>query len=175
VNSSTRTLFALGRVRVLPAELSRVESRFRSPVVAIGVQAVVAVIVTFGLGIAYDPATAFAIVGTGITLLYVLLYISVHASCALYFRRLGRPTTAVSVLTRFVVPIVGVLALLPELAVASGIPVFSFISPIAAPASYGAIGGLALIVIGLVYYIFIKRRHPERVSAMTMGIEAAAA
>lgn len=175
VNSSTRTLFALGRVRVLPVELSRVDGRFRSPIVAIGVQAVVAIVVTFGLGALYGPATAFAIVGTGITLLYVLLYISVHTACLMYFRRHPKQGTSTSALTRVVVPVAGILALLPELAVASGIPVFSFISPITAPASYGAIGCLVLIGVGVLYYIVIRRQHPDRVTAMTAGIEAAAA
>jgi amino acid transporter len=171
VNSSTRTLFALGRVEVLPQGLSRVDSRFRAPVVAIAVQTVVAVVVTFGLGIAYGPATAFAIVGTGITLLYVLLYVSVHVSCLTYFRR--NRSTAHSALKHVLIPAVGLIALLPGLAVASGIKVFSFITPIAAPASYGAIACLIAIAIGIVYYVVLKRSHPERVSSMTIGIEEA--
>src|SRR4029079_5569786 len=44
-NAATRTLFAMGRVRILPHMLSEVHPKWRSPYVAVYVQAVVGVVV----------------------------------------------------------------------------------------------------------------------------------
>jgi amino acid transporter len=173
VNTSTRTLFALGRVKLLPEELARVDPRWKSPTVAIAVQAVVAFVIALGLGAGYDPAVAFGIVGTAITLAFVFLYMSVHVSSLLYFRRHGASTR--SLLPHLIVPVVGFLLLVPELFVASGIQVFDFIAPIPAPFSYGAIAVLAWIPLGAAYLAFTSRRHPSRVAAMTTGLEVAGA
>lgn len=174
VNASSRTLFALGRAQLLPSALAHINPRWRSPVVAITVQVVVSLVVTLGLGAGYGPAIAFGIVGTSITLLYVLLYMSVHVSCFSYFRRQAA-TEIRSVVLHYIVPVAGVLLLLPELFVASGIRLFSFISPIPAPFSYGAIAALVWIPIGAIYLAITGKRHPERVSAMATVIEGAAA
>jgi amino acid transporter len=66
VNVASRTGFALGRIGAFPPVLAQVHPRHRSPVVAIVVTFVLTVAVTLGLGLAYNPVNAFAMVGTGI-------------------------------------------------------------------------------------------------------------
>jgi hypothetical protein len=74
-NAATRTWFAMGRIRLLPRPLERVHPRWRSPDVAVTTQLVVGVVVAvwLGLGLQYDPLTAFAIVGTIVTAVIIAL------------------------------------------------------------------------------------------------------
>ncbi len=63
-NVSTRTAFALARIRVLPRVLATLHPRYRSPVAGIAVQTAVAVGAVLGLGFGYDPVTAFLLLAT---------------------------------------------------------------------------------------------------------------
>lgn len=64
-NVSTRTAFALGRIGVFPSGFARLHPQRRSPVTGVAVQFVVAVAAMLGLGFAYDPVTAFLLLGDG--------------------------------------------------------------------------------------------------------------
>src|SRR5260370_3588313 len=72
---------AMGRIGAFPHLAARVHPRHRSPVVAIFATFVVTVAVTLGLGLAYNPTNAFAMVGTGIVIVLVAVYIVVNAAC----------------------------------------------------------------------------------------------
>ena len=69
------------------------------------------------------------------------------------------------------IPVAGFLLLLPELFVASGIQIFSFIQPVEAPFSFGALAVLVWIPIGVIYYAYIFKRRPHLATAMVAGIE----
>jgi amino acid transporter len=170
-NSSTRTLFALGRAGLLPSRLRHVDPRRNSPTVAISVQFAIGLAVTLGLGAGYGPAVAFGIVGTAITLAFVLLYMSMHVACGAYYARHERAER--HVVLHVIVPIVGFVLLIPELFEALGVKVFDFIAPIAAPYSYGAIAVWAWLAIGAVYLGFIRARGSERVGAMSLVFDEA--
>jgi amino acid transporter len=60
VNVSSRTAFAMGRIRAFPHFLAQVHHRHRSPVNAILTGTVVTIAVTLGLGLGYGPEVAFA-------------------------------------------------------------------------------------------------------------------
>ena len=89
-NVSTRTAFALGRIGIFPGSFSRIHPTHRSPMVAVGVQFVIAVLVTFTLGFSYDPVTAFVLVATIIVIVVVAVYIVVNAACIGFFARFRR-------------------------------------------------------------------------------------
>ena len=84
-NVASRTGFAMGRIGAFPHMLARVHPRFRSPVVAILLTFLITVAVMLGLGLAYNPTNAFAMVGTGIVIVLVAVYIVVNAACIGYF------------------------------------------------------------------------------------------
>src|ERR1700727_389105 len=142
VNVASRTGFAMGRIGAFPQALARVHPRHRSPVVAIVVTFVVTVAVTLGLGLAYNPTNAFAMVGTGIVLVLVAVYIVVNAACIGYFASPSRrgPGRRWNPLLHLVIPLAGIAAFVPAWLTAAGIRAFSFIGPLTAPSSYMAPG-----------------------------------
>lgn len=160
-NVSTRTGYALARVGIFPRALTRIHPTHRSPVVAVGVQFAIAVVVTLLLGFLYTPTTAFVLVATVIVVVVVAVYIIVNAACIGFFARYRR--SEFNWLLHLVVPVLGICAFVPALLTAAGIPVFSFVVPLTAPVSYaGPIVGVWM-VIGLVYLVILWQRHRQRV------------
>jgi amino acid transporter len=86
-NVTSRTAFAMGRIRVFPSPLATLNRRYQSPSVAIAITTLIAVAVTLGLGFGYGPDQAFAMVGTGIVIILAAVYILVDAACIGYFLR----------------------------------------------------------------------------------------
>jgi amino acid transporter len=162
VNVASRTMYAMGRIGAFPYALARIATRNRSPYVAIVLVTVVTVAVSLGLGFAYDPVTAFSMVGTGIVILLVANYIIAHASAIGYFLRRRRQDFNVGL--HLIVPILGILAFIPAWLAAAGIPAFSFIPKLAAPISYAGPAVAVWMVIGVIYALVLRRRAPQRIS-----------
>jgi amino acid transporter len=166
VNVSSRTAYAMGRIGAFPHFFARVHHRHSSPVVAIVASFLVTVAVTLGLGLGYTPVTAFAMVGTALVIVLAAIYIIINAACIGYFwRRRGRVNgQRFNVLLHLVIPVLGIAAFVPAWLAAAGIRAFSFVTPLAAPASYMGPGVAGWMVVGIGYLIFLYRRHPERVT-----------
>src|ERR1700761_8880273 len=165
VNVSSRTAYAMGRIGAFPHFFARVHHRHSSPVVAIAVSFVVTLAVTLGLGLAYTPQTAFSMVGTGLVIVLAAIYIIINAACIGFFWRRHRTDgQGFNVLLHLVIPVLGIVAFVPAWLAAAGIPVFSFVTPLAAPASYMGPGVAGWMVVGIGYLIYLYRRHPGRVT-----------
>jgi amino acid transporter len=161
VNVSSRTAYAMGRIRVFPPSLAHVSARHRSPIYSILTAFVITIAVTLVLGLKYTPSTAFAMVGTGIVILLVAIYILMNVACIGYF---ARRRTGFNVLSHLIVPLLGIAAFVPAWLSAAGIPAFNFISPLTTPLSYMGPAVGVWMVIGLIYLIFLYARHPQRVT-----------
>ncbi len=162
---STRTAYALGRIRLLPRMVTVLHPRHRSPYLAVLAQFVIGVAVTLGLGFGYDPVTAFLLVATVIVLVVVMVYILCNLACIGFFLRKRRED--LSPLLHIVVPLLGVAAFVPALFTAGGVKIFSFVVPLTKPISYaGPIVG-AWLLVGLLYLGYLMTRHPERVKQMS--------
>lgn len=160
-NVSTRTAYALGRIGIFPRGFAYIHAVHRSPLIAVGVQFVIAVAVTLGLGFGYDPVTAFLLVATIIVIVVVAVYIVVNAACIGYFLRFER--RSFNPLLHLVVPLLGIAAFVPALLTAAGIPAFSFVTKLTAPISYaGPIVG-TWMVLGIIYLTYLWFRHRQRV------------
>ena len=161
-NVSTRTAFALARIRVLPRVLATLHPRYRSPVAGIAVQTAVAVGAVLGLGLGYDPVTAFLLLATVIVTVVVGVYIVVNLACAGYFLRRGR--ASLRPVRHLVLPLLGIVAFVPALLTAAGLPVFDFVTKLTAPVSYaGPVVGVWMAA-GVVVLLVLIRRHPERIA-----------
>ncbi|MEU9480594.1 APC family permease [Streptomyces sp. NPDC048191] len=161
-NVSTRTAFALARIRVLPRMLATLHPRHRSPVAGIALQTLVAVGAVLGLGFGYDPVTAFLLLATVIVTVVVGVYIVVNLACAGYFLRAGR--AALKPVRHLLFPVLGIAAFVPALLTSAGLPVFDFVSELTAPVSYaGPVVGVWMAA-GVVILLLLIRRHPERVA-----------
>ncbi len=161
VNVGSRTAYAMGRVRAFPSFFAVVSARHRSPLVALAVILAITLGVTLGLGLAYGPTTAFAMVGAGLVILLVSVYIVVDAACIGYFLKTGQ----FNLLKHGVIPVLGILSFIPAWLVATGLnPLsFSFISPLTAPSSYMVYGIAGFMVVGVVCLIWLWRRDRQRV------------
>jgi amino acid transporter len=164
VNVSSRTAYAMGRIGAFPHFFARVHHRHSSPFVAILVSFLVTVAVTLGLGLGYTPEVAFAMVGTGLVIVLAAIYIVMNAACIGYFWRRRATGGRYNVLLHLVIPVLGIVAFVPAWLAAAGIKAFSFVTPLAAPASYMGPGVAGWMVVGIGYLIYLYRRHPGRVT-----------
>jgi amino acid transporter len=160
VNVSTRTAYAMGRISAFPHFLARVHPTHRSPVVAILTAFVITVAVMLGLGLGYDPVTAFIMVATALVIVIVAVYILMNAACIGFFARRG---SGFNPLLHLIIPVLGIAAFVPAWLTAAGIDVFSFIAPLEPPISYMGPGVAGFMIIGVIYLIYLYRRHPRRV------------
>jgi amino acid transporter len=159
VNVASRLSYAMGRVGAFPSFFAVVNHRHRSPVVALAVVLAVTLGVTFGLGFGYDPQTAFLMVGTGLTILLVSVYLITNVACFGYFWKTGR----FNPIRHGLIPLLGVLAFIPAWLAATGIKVFSFISPLTAPYSYMVYGIAGFMVVAIVSLAVVWTRDRQRV------------
>ena len=162
-NAATRTLFAMGRIRLLPAVLGRTNPTHRSPQVAVVFQFVIGVGVALWLGAQYNsPFTAFAMLGTIIGAVVIAIYMMVNLACLLYYAREHRDEF--NLFLHGIVPILGILAFVPAFLVAIGVggSIFDFIAPLPYPFSVvGPVVG-TWYLIGIVYLIYLTARKPQR-------------
>jgi amino acid transporter len=159
VNVASRLSYAMGRVGAFPSFFALVNHRHRSPVVALAVVLVVTLGVSFGLGFGYGPTTAFLMVATGLTILLVSVYLVTNAACFGYFIRSDR----FDPIRHGLIPLLGVLAFIPPWLAATGIKVFSFISPLTTPYSYMVWGIAGFMVVAIVSLIVLWNRDRRRV------------
>ena len=120
------------------------------------------VAVTLGLGLKYTPTVAFAMVGTGLVIVLVAIYILMNAACIGFFARRGR--SGFNWLSHLIIPLLGIAAFVPAWLTAAGIKVFSFVTPLAPPLSYMAPGVGGFMVLGVIYMIYLYRTNPGRIS-----------
>jgi amino acid transporter len=161
-NSSTRTMFAMGRIRLLPPEFGRLNP-FGSPMLALVAQLVFSVVVALFLGFYYDPVTGFGLTATILVDIFAPMYILLNIACLTYFWRFRRDEF--NVIRHGVLPVLGALAFIPAFLAGAGIPAFSFITALSKPLWYaGPIAGLWMLI-GIGYLIALSRRDPDRILA----------
>ncbi|MGH3153496.1 MAG: APC family permease, partial [Streptosporangiaceae bacterium] len=161
VNVSSRTAYAMGRIGAFPRALAVVSPRHRSPVNSVLVAFVITIAVTLGLGLKYDPTVAFAMVGTGLVIVLVAIYIVMCASCIGFF---ARRRSGFNWVSHLIIPLLGIAAFVPAWLTSAGIKVFSFVSALAPPLSYMGPGVGGFMVLGVIYLIYLYRTNPGRVT-----------
>jgi amino acid transporter len=165
INVSSRTSYAMGRIGAFPRFFELVSPRHRSPVNSILVAFVITIAVTLGLGFGYTPTVAFGMVGTGIVIVLVAIYILMNAACLGFFaRRAGGLSRGFNWISHLIIPLLGIAAFVPAWLTAAGIKVFSFVAPLAPPYSYMGPGVAGWMVVGLIYLIYLYNRDPGRVT-----------
>ena len=169
--AATRSLFAMGRATLIPRWFGVVHPTYRSPVNAVHFQAVVAVIIALALGfvLADDPfpgsgpLNVYVWLGTMIGLLFAFMYIAVNVACIAYY--LGEGRSEFNVLKHIVVPVLGVIAMIPAvLAVIGGvtIPILNIeLPPYENSLRFTAPVVGIWLVLGVVAYFVLRSRNPE--------------
>ena len=123
---------------------------------------VITVAVTLGLGLGYDPVTAFVMVATALVIVLAAIYIVMNAACIGYFTR-GR-RQRFNPLLHVVIPVLGIIDVRPGLAHRRGHqgrsrswPRCPRRTPTWAP------GWPAGWSSGVIYLVYLYRHDPRRV------------
>ena len=169
--AATRSLFAMGRSSLISRWFAAVHPEYRSPINAVHFQAVLGIIVAIGLGLvlADDPfegaagLNVYVWLGTLVGLLFAGMYIAVNLACIGYFMREGR--SEFNPLKHLVIPILGVIAMIPAvLAVIGGvtIPILDIeLAPYENSLRWTAPVVGIWLVLGVVAYFVLRARNPE--------------
>ena len=175
--AATRSLFAMGRATLLPRWFAAVHPETRAPVNAVHFQAITGLIIAVVLGfiLANDPfptpegsasfggLNVYVFLGTMLGLIFAVIYMAVNLACIGYFWRERRDEF--NVVKHLVVPIIGVIAMIPAaLAVIGGVTIP--ILDVALPPYENALRWTAPIVgawmvLGIVLYFVLRARNPE--------------
>jgi len=133
--ASTRTWYAMGRIRLLPSQFSYTSPRHASPVVGIAVQSLMTVVIALPLALGYGPETAFELLATILSAVMIGIYIVINLSSIGYYWR--RQRSEFNWLLHLVLPGIGALILVPVLAAAAGVgsSTLRFVTPLPYPVS----------------------------------------
>jgi amino acid transporter len=162
-SATTRTWYAMGRIRLLPSAFARTHPTRRSPYVAVTVQFVVALVVALWLGNQFTPLEAFALIATIVTAVVVLIYILVNLACIRFYLRERR--SEFNPWLHLAVPVLGIVAFVPAWFTALGIGkgVFSWVSPLPYPLNRAGLVVAIWFALGIVFLVWLSARHPERI------------
>jgi amino acid transporter len=163
VNVSSRTSFAMGRIKAFPSVLALLNAKHRSPVNAIALGAVISLAAMLGLGLHYGPTEAFAMVGTALVIMIVAVYIVMNVACIGFFARSS--LHRFNWLSHLVAPVLGIAFFVPAWCAGAGIKIagVSWISPLPPPLSYMGPAVAVWMGLGVLYLIYLYARDRQRV------------
>jgi len=170
-NASTRAIFALGRARLLPAALADVHPTYRTPVNAVHLQGILAIVLAIVLGLLFrdqalgGPLTTYIFIGYILGLLFAGMYIALNIAAIGYY--LGEGRAEFNALKHVVVPIVGVILLIPAfLGVVGGvtIPILNVpIPPLTSPIDIVPLLVAIWMLAGIVLYFVLRSSRPDTI------------
>jgi amino acid transporter len=174
--AATRSLFSMARGGLLPKMFAAVHPTHRTPVNAVHFQVLLAIVVAVagGLILANDPFEAlgpiniYVFIGTMLGLIFAGMYMAVNVAVIGYYLRERRDEF--NVIKHLVIPVLGVLAMIPAMMSVIGgltIPFFD----VELPAYENALRYTAPIVgvwmaIGIVLYFWLRMRSPQALERM---------
>jgi len=151
-NGVVRIIFAMGREGMLPRALGKVHPVHRTPVNAVWLQGVVAVVFTFGVGLIAGPFNAYIYLGSILTLAIIPVYILTNIAAMRHFR--GKGKAEYSAWRHAVLPVLGILLL--------AIPIYGQVYPApAAPLNTFPYLVLAFILVTSIVAVVLGKRRPE--------------
>jgi len=170
-NASTRVLFALGRVSLLPRWFAAIHETYRTPLNAVHFQGILGIGLAVVLGLLFQsqgrplggPLTTYVWIGYSLGLLFAGMYVAVNLAVIGFY--LGERRSDFSPIKHLVIPILGIVLLIPAfLGVLGGltIPLLDIdLDPLASP--YDVVPLLVLIwmIAGILVYFVLRSRTPD--------------
>jgi amino acid transporter len=179
--AATRAIFALGRSRILPAQLGTVHPTYRTPAMAVHVQAIFGAILAVVLGFVFKdaiyggPLTTYVFIGYALGLLFAAMYIAVNLASLFYYWRHRR--SEFNVLRHGVVPILGVIAMIPAfMGVLGGvtIPILGAeVAPLVPPFDFVPLLVGLWMLAGIVMFFVVNARRAEAVRSLGEAVSEA--
>src|SRR2546430_14204676 len=163
-NAATRVVYSLARIGLLPRALQQIHPRFKTPHVAVNVQALGGIVLAVALGLdAGGPIPAFALLGSVATIILVSIYILANLSNLVFYLRERRGEF--NLLLNGIVPVVGSLIFLPALIAALGIDFAGLgISSLLPPTNLAPLIIGIWMLAGIALLIYFAARKPERIA-----------
>jgi amino acid transporter len=174
--AATRSIFSMGRSGLLPRWFAAINTRHNTPVNAIHFQAILAIVVAVagGLILADDPfpgvgpINIYVFIGTMLGLLFAGMYIAVNLAVIGFYLRERRDEF--NVIKHLVVPILGVIAMVPAvLSVIGGltIPILNVtLPPYETSLRFTAPIVAVWMVIGIVVFVWLWMSNRAALSRM---------
>src|SRR4029079_13469144 len=163
--AATRSLFAMGRGNLLPRFFAAVHPTHRTPTNAIHFQIILAIVVAVGGGLlltddpypASGPLHIYVFIGTMLVLLFAGMYIAVNVAVIGFYLRERRDEF--NIIKHLLIPVLGVLALIPAMMSVIGgltIPFFDItLDPYANALRFTAPIVGAWMAIGIVIFVVL--------------------
>ena len=170
-NASTRVIFALGRVSLLPRWFAAIHETYRTPMNAVHFQGILGIGLAVVLGVLFQiqgwpfggPLTTYVWIGYALGLLFAGMYVAVNLAVIGFY--LGERRSDFSPIKHLVVPILGIVLLIPAfLGVLGGltIPVLDIkLDPLAQPFDIVPLLVLIWMIAGIVAYFVLRSRTPD--------------
>jgi amino acid transporter len=170
-NASTRVIFALGRVSLLPRWFAAVHETHRTPLNAVNFQGILGIGLAVGLGLLFQsqgqplggPLTVYVWIGYALGLLFAAMYVGVNLAVIGFYYRERR--AEFNIVKHVVIPILGILLLIPAfLGVLGGltIPLFDIkLDPLKTPYDIVPPLVLAWMIGGVIAYFVVRSRTPD--------------
>jgi len=170
-NASTRVIFALGRVSLLPRWFAAIHETHRTPMNAVHFQGILGIGLAVGLGLLFQsqgqalggPLTTYVWIGYALGLLFAAMYVAVNLAVIGFYYRERR--SEFNPIKHVIVPVVGILLLIPAfLGVLGGltIPLFDItLDPLKTPFDIVPLLVLIWMILGVVAYFVLRSRNPE--------------
>jgi amino acid transporter len=162
----TRTVWAMGRSGTLPRALAVTHPRWKSPMVAIYTVMGLGSALALFFGLWLGTVGGYTWIGTAQGIGILPIYALVALACPVFFLRYHR--SAFRFGKHVVVPALGIICLVPAFCVGTGIPVFSFITPLTYPLNYAGPAVGVFWVFGAGLLVFHHLRNPSNLHAMAM-------
>lgn len=163
-NAATRVAYAMARIHLLPQSLAAIHPRYRTPYIAIHVQAILSIVLALGLGILLkgQPLNGVALLGTVATIIVIPIYILIDVACMVYYLRVRRDEF--NPLLHLIIPIIGIIFFIPAELVSFGINFAGLgISALAWPSNYAPLIAGIWMLIGIGLLIYYAQNRPERI------------
>jgi amino acid transporter len=170
-NASTRVIFALGRVSLLPRWFAAIHETYRTPMNAVHFQGILGIGLAVVLGVLFQiqgwpfggPLTTYVWIGYSLGLLFAAMYVAVNLAVIGFYLRERRADF--NPIKHLIVPILGVVLLIPAfLGVLGGltIPILDIdLDPLAQPFDIVPLLVLIWMVLGVVAYFVLRSRTPD--------------
>jgi amino acid transporter len=180
-NASTRSIFSLGRSRLLPGWFAAVHPTHHTPSNAVHAQGLIGIVLAVGLGVLFaneangGPLTTYFFIGYALGLLFAAMYVAVNAAAIGYF--LGEGRSEFNVLKHGLIPVLGIIAMVIGFVSALGgvtIPILNVeIPPLGSPFNYAPIIVGVWMVVGIALFFVLRARSPEAVSQLGAAVSEA--
>ena len=170
-NASTRVIFSLGRVSLLPRWFAAIHDTYRTPMNAVHFQGILGIALAVGLGLLFQsqgqalggPLTTYVWIGYSLGLLFAAMYVAVNLAAIGFYYRERR--SEFNFIKHGVIPVLGIVLLIPAfLGVLGGvtIPVLDItLDPLASPYNVAPLLVLVWMILGVVAWFVIRSRDPE--------------